>query len=313
MRLMAYCACPWILLAVLSIAVDSFAQEEGTPRPTDGTTSTNTTIVTMDGTTTVIKTPPRGGAATVTTTAGESEAKKDDTKSLADQLKGGELVQYGVTIGAAIAMQVGLGEDRALRSVGTSVMPYVAILPRRWFIYGDVTKAYCTSAWRGQSAQKDADAFAIKLALERGEAAKWPLDQSAYDEPETAGLAFWNEANTWDEFRASPAKFRKSIWNLTGWVMERSGVCRSWIPGIFIGIPLGFTANGRSTDDETVEARDFKPLISAGAVLAPFTYFSLLAGFTVSNVKGEDERNRRAVSATFGLGGNIDVIGLLLK
>lgn len=262
----------------------------------------------------MIKTPPGGGASSVTTTAGEGEAKEDEPKALADQLKGGELVQHGVTVGAAIAVQTGLGEKRALRDVATSVMPYIAFLPKRWFIYGDVTKAYCTSAWRGQAAQKAADAFALKLAQERGQAASWPLKgDGPGDEPERLAGESWDEAQTWEAFSANPNKYRKSIWRLTGWATGHEGTCHAWVPGAYVGIPLGFTANGRSKDDEKVQARDFKPLISAGAVLAPFTYFSLLAGITVSNVKGDDGKNRRALSATIGLGGNIDIVGLLLK
>jgi endonuclease/exonuclease/phosphatase family metal-dependent hydrolase len=281
--------------------------------PPAATTQTSITITT-GGTKTVIKSPP-GGAATVTTTAGEGDAKKDEPKSLVDQLKGGELVQHGVTLGAAVAMQVGVGKDRALRSVATSFMPYLAILPRRWWIYGDVTKAYCTSAWRGQSAQDAADALAMKLALERGAAVTWPLGPSVYDAPDPPvdGVK-WQDAPSWEAFQATPALFRQSVWKLTGWVMGREGICHPWVPGLYVGIPLGgFTANGRSTDSELTKAREFKPLFATGFVFAPFTYFSLLAGLTLSNVKGDDEKNRRALSATIGLGGNIDVFSLLLK
>ena len=61
---------------------------------------------------------------------------------------------------------------------------------------------------------------------------------------------------------------------------------------------------------------DVTPLFAAGLGLSPNAYVSLLAGVSFGTVNlppGTDKDDELVVSFLFGLGGNLDILGLLTK
>ena len=76
------------------------------------------------------------------------------------------------------------------------------------------------------------------------------------------------------------------------------------------------TINGKAASTDVVKARDFTPYSSVGLIFAPVAAFSLMVGATVSHVTDDTMSagyNRHVWSLSFGVGGNLDLAGALLK
>ncbi len=140
----------------------------------------------------------------------------------------------------------------------------------------------------------------------------------------------YKETASKKEFPSADPDKEKEILRLTGWNTSLNGKCS---PGRFFGfywgLPATFNTSGKAPDtDDPVKARDFKPVSSVGIAIAPIAALSVLVGYTWSHVT-DDARdadlmampatkayaggvNHTVHSISIGLGGNLDLVGVLL-
>ena len=222
--------------------------------------------------------------ASSTKEAEEGAATKSDgePKIPSRSSQAGLLMRYGFTVGAGFVIQAPAG-DR-LVDAAASPIGYIAVFPRWWFIEGDITKSFCAAKFRDDHAFDVANDLATTLAKQR----------HRKSHPAEKELPEVNDKFVEDE---------------TGWDRKREGHCGAYWLGVYGGLPASFTANSRVSVNES--AKEFTPIASFGLAIAPFTYFSLLVGATVSNVKGDDGINHGLITPTVGVGLNADVFGEL--
>jgi len=213
-----------------------------------------------------------------------------------------------------------VGVDGGGRGFAVAVTPYVGVLPRRWFIKGDVTRRYCANKWLLGDAQQTADAYAYAKA--RVEAEK-ELEKSELDEKERARLEGVKDSK-------SNSGHDAKVKELTGWRPGAPGRCGAFVPGLYVGIPAKFKTSAFD-GIEGLTTDEFDPLFSTGIIFAPTAAFSFMLGYTVSSVHtegsyegatlaGEDEpetfsykRTRRTGHLSIGIGANFDLASFLIK
>ena len=93
--------------------------------------------------------------------------------------------------------------------------------------------------------------------------------------------------------------------------------------GLWLGFPLKFSATvphqvGLKPDDYKIkrDRLDVTPLVAFGAGISPNAFISLLAGISLGRTNlppSTDKDDEIIVSFLFGLGGNLDLVGLLTK
>jgi len=250
------------------------------------------------------------------------------------------------------------------RGFATSVAPYVGWMPFRRFIRGDINKSYCAARW----SSRDARAAANELALERAKAMAKQMradfdrldDQQRLDclrsafkdntprslETCTGKVSFAKcQKRTLARLACQPKRLdalardpsgpehEAAVAALTsGWSTEKQGSCGwGWAPGVYVGLPTGFEANAIDSI-RGLSTAEFDPLFSTGLILTPNSAFSLLIGYTASNVhtsgtitSGEPidpgdvaadleyTRSVRTHHLSIGLGVTFDLLGFALR
>jgi hypothetical protein len=212
-------------------------------------------------------------------------------------MKVGKLIRYGLTAGLAFAVHVPL-QTNLQEYVGVSPMPYLAFLPGWWRSMGNITRPYCADMFLFDTldhAQKAANSMAEEIALRRFQA-------------ENPGKPFP---------ATSDPTFKSVVRKYSGWNEDKAGACTFWqTVGFYGGYPTTFNVDGRAIPSDTVKARDYKPYGSAGVIWVPTAALAVTAGMTWSHALDDNKdaaTNHTVRSLTFGLGGNLDLAGLLLK
>jgi hypothetical protein len=262
--------------------------------------------------------PPATGAKDT------KDQKEDgaDKPTLQDDLKSGKLIQFGLTGGVAAAWHLPLSPTTAkLTSSDVSAMPYVALMPF-YFRKADVTRAYCAARFFGKGPQEAADIYARKLAFERYKIVK---SRPAHDlvgrekkmNEQLKKLPSSADGLSYDDIRFATGDSDGE----KGWELGKPAVCWDTSFGLYVGVPTAFDTDTKLGNVE--KQRGAKPLVSGGLAIAPSAYFSLLLGFTFSNVKADDTKdasgnvtayglNELVVSPVIALGGNLDLASFLL-
>ncbi len=100
-----------------------------------------------------------------------------------------------------------------------------------------------------------------------------------------------------------------------GWDTKRNSRCGWTQLGGYVGLPFSYSVNDNLGGHE--ESRRHTPYLSTGLVFAPSSFVSFLFGITLNNVErgasaGTLAHDVTVPSFTFGLGGNLDMLGALL-
>lgn len=276
--------------------------------------------------------------------ASEAEEKKDDesdAKKELEKLKAGKLIRWGITAGIAPAFYQPFHYSKKAASVpGMGALTYVMLHPGYWRSRPE-TNIYCANRYIGQDAEDAASAAADNLSKDRAKLIIERLLASAKvgvlkkpgaareimcarnnncvsDEREVRALA--NKVNAGgDDAEAARTTLTAIVQRETfDW---RSGIaarCGSRMLGMWFGYPIKYTATIPHLDkDGKVERSklDVTPIFATGLGVSPNAYISLLAGISLGkvNLPPADDDEEWVVSFLFGLGGNLDLIGLLTK
>lgn len=274
--------------------------------------------------------------ATAERTAAEARAQeKEGALALA---KAGKLMSSGVTAGVALAVHTGLGSSSGQIAVDSSAMPYVMI--HFGYIGADEpVRLYCSSAWAFGGHGSEATAAAVGASRKWAEPivasieAELKLGMTPAEVLEGRRGEAWlqNDPRKLDVLLRVMEKLHEAI--SSGDTAARAAAITSiarfkWDAayrakgcairglGLWIGKPLGYTTATKVSESNRAE-RDLKPIIATGLGWTPHAYFTLLAGVSVSNMGGEEgdsvTRERTVASFTFGVGGNLDLVGDLFK
>jgi len=232
-------------------------------------------------------------------------------------VKGGKLIRYGITAGAAGVVSRGI--DDAQQAFITGTMPYIAVFPSWWWIEGSSSRAYCAAKFQGDD---DPSGAANKLAVSRTLDILYDLrtgatgDRKDQLDKDIAAVSDLEKAlplhHGDDRLNPQTSSAAKAVLTYDKWDLRLAGSCPPvrWFGGYF-GIPSKFSANGQPTTTDKVGAHDFQPLASFGLAFAPTASVAILVGATYSHVTSEDNSVHGAWALTLGLGGNLDVIGYL--
>ena len=101
----------------------------------------------------------------------------------------------------------------------------------------------------------------------------------------------------------------------SGWDTERSNRCAWTQLGGYVGLPFSYSVNDEIGGQDA--SREHRPYISSGLVFAPSSFVSFLVGLTLDNVTrpaslGAAAHDVTVPAITFGLGGNLDMLGALI-
>jgi hypothetical protein len=101
----------------------------------------------------------------------------------------------------------------------------------------------------------------------------------------------------------------------SGWDTERSNRCAWTQLGGYVGLPFSYAVNDELGGHDA--SRRHTPFISSGLVFAPSSFVSFLVGLTLDNVTraaslGSPAHDVTVPAITFGLGGNLDMLGALI-
>jgi len=100
----------------------------------------------------------------------------------------------------------------------------------------------------------------------------------------------------------------------TGWSLGTpADGCKSRVVGLYVGYPGKFTANssiGGGNMGSRV-ATEFKPIASVGLAFNITSFIQLTTGVTFSTTPDVNGANSTVMSYTVGLGGSLDILGML--
>lgn len=277
----------------------------------------------------------------------EKPAEESDAKKELDKLKAGKLIRWGITAGVAptffLPVHSYKHEGRRHLSVpDIAVLTYVMLHPFYWQRSPE-TNIYCANRWAGEESEAAADRAANTLSSERAALmVERILDahkaDALADDDVTAiacvsGKCVKNTsqvralagkaAGTGAEADAARATLVAVVQRSTyDWTSGISAKCGSRMLGVWFGYPLKFTATipTRVTVMGVPEIRrdrlEITPIFATGLGLSPNAYISLLAGIALGRTNippSTDKDDEVVISFLFGLGGNLDLVGLLLK
>jgi hypothetical protein len=259
-------------------------------------------------------------------------------KSEADEVKNATLMSSGVTGGVAAVLQMkGFHNDVVTHSgLSPTAMPYVMLLPGYWGA-NDETKQACASSWTFSDRELAANA-ALSAARKRAKlifdgasiAIQSQLQGLADESIQLLGLTtadsskFSEMITTWLTLADGAAKdteneriieiMARALWN-----PALNAYCAVRRIGVWFGYPIAYNTDVsfKSEGAKAVE-REVTPRIAFGGGFSPNKYFTLLLGFTVSQVTREQSEDlpklrRNVWATTLGLGGNLDIFTALTK
>ncbi len=290
-------------------------------------------------------------AAKVEKIAESQERQEAEVQAKLDEVRSGKLIAKGFSGGIALAIQTPLPGRTRQENAASALMPYVLIMPFYWG-YPEAAANYCASTWGGgdeRTAQSAASGVAkikaeallpvVESAISAGEkdgpigahllggrTIKYTdkdgkhIDHTATDA--VAAIRAWISGGKNSEARLQIINWLAAL----DWNPALRGSCALTKFGFFIGKPLTYTVLTSLRVDQapSVEAsrtdyaeRDVVPVIAFGIGFSPNAYFSVLAGTTLNNVEFTKEDgsqfSRTAWALSFGIGGNLDVLGSLFK
>ncbi len=278
-------------------------------------------------------------------TALETERKEAAQFTAAD-VKSGKVIESGVTAGAALTLNLYVGESNDFdvsHTASTQWMPYVALFPAYWRARPEQNK-YCASSWSttaveaqtaaDYSARKRAalilDKVASATASTRAELIKEHLDPDGEASTKQIGelstlVAEYQSGKDGDpdsvkRARADAAReaFIARVSTLSlHWSIAEPAACGWYKVGAYVSYSPehdeALEVKGKAAGTHKVNGG-----WGGGFVFAPNAYVALLVGATISyadvvrTVDGEDETTSVRVPAlTFSLGGNLDLATLL--
>jgi hypothetical protein len=261
-----------------------------------------------------------------------AEGKVKDVESALDLAKSGKLMASGITIGTAAAVQVRLrrGSD-VQRGAELVVMPYLMMLPG-YFGAPQPLREYCASAWGvGDDAEASAAAFAAarKTARKRFEAIVADI-RIGMTEEQVVHTWFAGHADMEFgkvlvkqsvEYAKENDRTRKEARELElldaltsrAWNPTLRGNCFIRSFGVWVGRPLGYTTATRLPGDPDNVERKIHPVVAMGLGYTPHAYVSVLVGLTLAKVEQDSGPEKTFWATTLAMGGNIDIVGALLK
>ncbi|MBZ4373801.1 hypothetical protein [Corallococcus sp. AS-1-6] len=239
-------------------------------------------------------------------------------KSAEDQLndaRANKLIRYGVTAGFAVVAQSRspgpAGKDAKQKSLNITTMPYLVLVPAFWFI-GDSLATYCASNYIGRD-EAAATAAAIERAQARARVAASPdlqrrLNSSEQEVKQAANDEIYEMA-------------RSKIWDPDPSLKGKCGWTRV---GLYLGKPSDYDASIQPTAVGPELKRKVNPTGSVGVAFVPNAYVTVLLGLTASSytepavlaADGQSEQpesTRRFMNFTFGVGGNLDLLGAIFR
>ncbi len=251
------------------------------------------------------------------TQAAQAEARlaqeaKERAEAQLNEAKTTKLIQLGVTAGFAVVGQSnspGGGTDGAKQvSFSLTTMPYLALVPAYWFI-GDYNRTYCSSKFFAGD-RVAATKATLERVKQRKRLALPPEEQRNLD---SADLDVRKKA---DDDLAKTA--------MTVWDPEKDGKCAATYIGLWVGKPLAYNAVVTPATNVASQKLEVNPAASAGFGIFPNAYVAILLGVTHSSVDipaqmatatapVKPEAARSFVTFTFGLGGNLDILGAIFK
>lgn len=234
-------------------------------------------------------------------------AKKTAEEARLESLRSGAFIQYGVTAGVAFMLEtasVGEGTGGARQvSYASTTMPYVLLVPGYWFL-GDITREYCATAYGAN------DALAMQAAADyaRRKAASTLTqpEQRAYDREDKDAVE-------------KVQKLADELWN-----RNQRGRCGWTKVGVWVGKPISYSASVREGNDHPEFKGTVDSSFAFGVAFAPNAYVTALFGGSLNSITVDGtaatptqpataDELRRIVSLTFGLGGNLDMLGLVFR
>lgn len=234
-----------------------------------------------------------------------------------DQIKGGKLMSYGVSLGAGYAAHMPLGGTTyEAGDINTSLIPYIVFYPFMFIRSGPETRAYCSASW-GFATSDDAQRIANNHAKGRIERIKKNLAKEAHAERILQGI---NRTDTAEEVE----KFEKEAKDIVGWDPEDQPYCWWRRFGAYVGKPFSISPTISPKTDLSDESNPQKPVkdatpasssvYSIGLAYSPNSAVSLFTGATLWR-SGEISltRNRSFYTWTIGIGGNVDIFTALFK
>lgn len=280
----------------------------------------------------------------------EDRAKKTDAERMAD-LKSGQLISYGITAGAAVAIQTPSWKvDADQRNFAMVAMPYIFVLPAYW-LAPQATREYCGASWAA-GGEAEASAAAMHVAKARAamrfqnlevrigrdyESKRWDgkvlIDGRPSYVPRVRDylkrreqeLSRATDATTkkvvqarLDEERAALIEELAS----NDWDPGLDGNCKRKAFGAWVGRPLNYTTSVEfeeivSEEQMVVERRrEIHPVFAVGLGYSPNAYISLLFGITVARVEIDTDMNNSndiLLAGTVAIGGNLDILGGVFK
>lgn len=179
------------------------------------------------------------------------------------------------------------------------------IAPAYWFL-GDITGTYCATAYgsdKASAAEAAAEYERRKVLVEMDYKTR-----TAYGNREE-----WAVNAVQDKADAD-----------TSWNRADAGRCGLTKIGLFLGKSISYDASVNEDRNSLQRKREVDSAATFGLAYIPNAYVAVLAGFSLNTLTiaaaeadgdepAQPERLRRFVTFTFGLGGNLDVIGTLFK
>jgi hypothetical protein len=232
---------------------------------------------------------------------------EDSAKSVADQIKAGQLLRYGVSLGAAVQFHTGTsanegGDSGATINPAGGALVYLAVFPWYWGGGDDEQDLYCASP--SSENQDAADAAAVARARKQNpriEALVAKLVET--DTTSKKPYELCREAkDCYDDVKAE-----------IGWKLGVKGGCAFHKFGLYFGYPLSVTKmNVRLAGVE--RARDMTGIFSGGLVFAPNYYLQFIAGVTLLNAQRSDDGTAVVIAVpSLGVGTTLDVFAAVAK
>lgn len=248
----------------------------------------------------------------------------------ADSLKAIKLMQWGVTVGAAVSMQIPTSQDNALREAVAVPMGYLAVFPSYWTGSAEINR-YCASSWTLEEDESQLAAVAIARKWAR-RVVKDSLHHVNLGIPAEKVADMWRELIHADNAGLLQAAERLKAGagdpKVEAAVVEYLASLR-WDPGeryrcgwkkfgLWFGKPASFDArpNERKTPEAgaggaPVSPVAFKPDFAFGAAFSPNAYLTVLAGVTYGRFNSLEYPGRQSEDEflwNVALGGNIDFL-----